>query len=186
MRKTVVIAMLLVMALSATAVFGQAAGGDRQRPRTGGMGLGSCPAAAVMPPPATIFETNAADLQLTTEQLTKLKDILSKSNDKTLPLMRKANEGAQAIRTALMASPYDAEKVKKLAADATKNEADLIAARLEAWTGIRTTLTADQITKLQELMAEQRGRPAADRQRNRPGAGGTAPAPPPPAPPAGQ
>ena len=173
MKKTVFIVLALALIACATAVIGQAPAGPP--PMAPGVKGGvSCPAMALAPPPAMVFE-RADALQLTDDQKTKLKDSLAKGEETLQPLRQKAMEATRALREALFAASFDAAKVSELAASAEKADAAIVKAEVETWTQIRSILTADQVTKLQELMGRRMGQ---GHNRNR-GGGGAAPGAPP-------
>ncbi len=185
MKTAVLIAVALAALLCTAPVWSQGPpapggfGGMR-----GAMGGGmACPAIATMPPTARMIDRVADTLQLTQDQATKLKAAMTKCEETTLSLSQKAADATKALRDALLAPTYDAQKVKDLAAAAEKAEAALVSARIDEWTQIRSILTADQVKKLQEAMAVPRGgqRPVG---RQRPGAPPPGPdeAPPPPPP----
>jgi Spy/CpxP family protein refolding chaperone len=123
----------------------------------GGGFMMSCPAMAVMTPQAQMFERVADILQLTDDQKTKLTDIIAKNEQTLQPLMQKCSQAAQALRAAILAPTYDAQKVKELSVIAEKAEADVINARIDTWTQIRSVLTTEQAAKLQAAMTMPRG-----------------------------
>lgn len=193
MKKAVFVVLILTLVACAGAVVGQAgvaapppAGGPAPPPpglaRPGGPGMMgggmmSCPAMAVAPPPAGLV-ARAEALQLSDDQKTKLKDILAKSEETLIPLRQKAAEASRALRQAVFAPEFDAQKVKQLATDAEKAEAAIVSAEIETWAQIRGVLAADQLTKLQELTGLRMG-PGLGGGGRRGGPGGQ-PAPPPP------
>jgi len=178
MKKAVVIGIVVAMVLCAVAAWSQGGAGGRTG-ATGpggartGRGMMTCPAMALMPPQAGVFERAAATLQLTDGQdgqKAKLTAVLTTSDETMRPLVQKATEAAQALRTAVLAPKYDAAKVKELATAAGTAEPAIVAARIDTWTQIRGILTADQVAKLQEAMTMRRTAPGG------PGPGpGTAP-----------
>jgi Spy/CpxP family protein refolding chaperone len=89
---------------------------------------------------------------LTDDQMSKIKYAISKNRDTLRPLQQKSVEASRALRAAVLSSAYDPANVKTLAAAAEKAEADVVSASIDAWTNIRSILTADQAAKLQELM----------------------------------
>lgn len=184
MRKTAIIVLSLALAACAIVVLAQVPGGP---PATGGpagmrvgMGMGSCPAMTLTPPSARMLE-RADMLQLSDDQKTKLNDVLSKGDQTLAPLREAAGKASRALRTAVMGSEADAQKIAQLVADAQKTEAAIINAEIQIWGQIKSVLSAEQMTKLQELLASRAGM-GGGRNRNRPGpgAGGEAPPPPPP------
>jgi len=189
MKRALLIAVALALALSASAVWAQGGPGGRQGPGAfggrqapGGRGQ-RCPAMAVMPPPAAVLNDLSGALQLTDDQKTKLKDIMTQSDATMAPLLKKFADALQTLRTALTAASFDPRNVKSLAAAAEKAEADIVNARIDVWTKIRGVLTADQITKLQTIMAQPRGTGAGMGPGGRPApppGSDNAPAPPPP------
>ena len=192
MKRALLIVVVLAVALSAYAVWGQGGPGGPQGPGApggrqgpgggGGRGQGS-PAMAVMPPPALLFDNPNNPLQLTDEQKTKLKDIMTQNDTAMPPLMKKLADACQPLRQSLTAATFDPQNVKSLATAAEKAEADVVNARIDVWTKIRGVLTADQITKLQTIMAQPRGpggRMGPGGGPVPPAGGANAPAPPPP------
>ena len=185
MKKVTVIVLALALAACATVVLGQGGtpGGQGQGQggqfRGQGMGGGiTCPSMALAPPPAMLID-RVDTLQLSDEKKANLKAVLTKSDDALMPLRQKAVESSRALREAVMASTYDAEKVKQLVTDAQNADEAIMTAELKAWVEIRAAITPDQFSKLKEFMTSRRmGAGQGGRQR-RPGAEGT---PPPPAP----
>ena len=159
LRQTVFIVMAFaLMACGSTVVGQEGAGapppGGFARPGMGGMT--PCPATALAPPPAG-FVDRAEPLQLTDDQKTKLKDILAKGEETLMPLRQKAGEASRTLRQALFAPEFDAQKVAQLAAEAEKAETAIIKAEIDVWAKIRGVLTADQVTKLQDMMGRMGG-----------------------------
>ena len=154
MKRTVVVTVVLALAICATAVWSQGPPGQGGPGGPGGMrGFGmSCPAMAVMPPHTGMLDRMADALQLTDDQITKLKETMTKNDETVRPLVQKSADASKALRAALLASDYNAQTVKDLAAKAEKAEADVIAASIEVWTQIRSILTKDQAAALQEAM----------------------------------
>jgi len=103
----------------------------------------------------------ASELQLTRDQVTKLKSSLTKYEKTLEPLQARAAQASQALRSALFAANYNAANVKTLAAKAEKAEAGVISASIDAWTQVRSVLRADQAGKLQGLMTRRPGMPRA-------------------------
>ena len=178
MKRTVVITLTLAVLICASAAWCQGPpgpggpGGFR-----GGRGPGMpCAMTAVMPP-VGILQHGAEALGLTADQIKQLKD-LAQNGDATMPpLMKAVGESCKAFRDALVASEFDTEAVAKLAATAESNEAAVVTARIAEWAQIRTILTADQITKLQEMMSLPPPGPGGP---GGPPPGGAPPPPPPP------
>ncbi len=166
MRGKSLIALLLLVAVAcAVSVYGQAAS---RQPRTnrsgagpvgpGGGGMVTCAMMASAPPPAVVWDALASMLGLTDEQVSKLKEISSKSEESISGLRKNAANAAEALRTALFASSYDAQKVAELSAAAQKAEAAVISANVNQWTQIRAILTTDQASSLKNAMATGMGR----------------------------
>jgi hypothetical protein len=111
-----------------------------------------CPVMAVMPPHADMIDGIANALELTTDQTTALKTILTKSDAVILPLGKTAADKTAALRTAVMvpASQYDQTTVDTRTTEAMNAESALVAACITAWNDIRSnsTLTDDQLAKL--------------------------------------
>jgi Spy/CpxP family protein refolding chaperone len=126
-----------------------------------------------MTPQTTLLDRAADTLQLTDDQKTRLTTIITKNDQALQPLMQKSAQAAQALRAAILAPTYDAQKVKELSVVAEKAETDVINARINTWTEIRAVLTADQSAKLQSVMTmplgqrgPRRGGSATDRQQS--------------------
>lgn len=156
MKNTMFITAVLAAMICATTAWGQTPpprgpGGPRgmNRPPV------TCPATVVMPPPAGAIDHVAESLGLTEDQTTKLKATLTKCDESMRSLSQKAADATKAFRDALVASEYDEQNVKNLAATAEKAEAAIISARIDEWTQIRSVLTADQTKKLQEMTMQQ-------------------------------
>lgn len=147
------------------------------------MMFSSSPSAALNPPSVQFVTRGATALSLTQEQTTKLTDILTKSDATLAPLRKKLTDTSTALRNAVIATTYDAAKVKQLMADAQAAETALLNAELQTWLDVRAVLTADQLGKLQSTLG-QRGSIGMGntRIRNRPGGSNPPPAGPPPAP----
>ncbi|MCX6376403.1 MAG: periplasmic heavy metal sensor [Armatimonadetes bacterium] len=175
MKKTMLIVTVLAAVIGATAVWSQGRPGPGGPPGMDGPMM-SCPAMAVAPPRADMFDRLAGTLKLSKTQTAKLKQVAAK-NDKTLsPLRQKAAEYSRALRDAVLASKYDARKTKDLAAKAEKAESNVVAASIGAWTQIRAILTADQVAKLRTAMSHG---PGPGPFGPPPGAAGFGPPPPP-------
>lgn len=148
MKRTVVIAVVLTAVICASA-WSQVGGPPPGGPRGPGM---PSPITAIMPP-VGILQHGAQALGLTEDQIAKLRDSAQKADEIIRPLMKTLGESCKALRDALAAPDFDAQNIGKLAATAEKDEAAVVAARIAEWARIRAILTADQIAKLQELMA---------------------------------
>jgi Spy/CpxP family protein refolding chaperone len=206
MKKALLIAAILVLALCTASAWAQGApgpgaggpggpGGFAGGPRAGRMGGGmmQSPAAALMPPQGIVIGEAATTLALTDDQKTKLQDIFRAYNEKLRPLMTKTNETNQALRTNIMAAQCDTQKIKDLVAAGNKNDAEIVTLNLDTWNQVRGVLTADQLAKLPEALQRRGmgggfGGPGNRPGGNTPPAGGGAPGgtppPPPPPPPA--
>jgi Spy/CpxP family protein refolding chaperone len=154
LKKTAIFVLVLALLIGASVVYSQGPTGQRQGARQGAGGMGgfgmSCPAMAIMPPSAMMLE-RMDTLQLTDEQKTNLQTIAEKSDQTLLPLRQKAQQAAQALRTAVVSASYDEVKVAKLVADAQKAEAAVITAELQVWSQVRPVLTPEQLTALQTM-----------------------------------
>lgn len=184
MKRTLIIT-ALVVAVTATAAWSQGGGTPRGM---GGAGM-SCPAMATALPQASAVERVTDTLGLTDEQVTKLTAAMTKSQESINSLAQTAATATKALGAALVASEYDAQKVKELAAAAEKAEAAVVSARIDEWTQIRSILTADQA---KQFLASAMQRPPQGQRPPGPppGDGGFPPAgtdgPPPPPPDSGQ
>ena len=183
MKKTAIIVLALALAACATVVLGQVAAPGGQGGQFRGQGFGgglTCPAMALAPPSAMLID-RLDTLGLSEETKGKLKASLTKSDGILQPRRQKATDSCRALREAMLAPSYDAEKVKQLLGDCQTAEAAIVTAELQAWAEIRTKLTADELSKLREAMGRRMGAGQGRRQRG-PDAG----TPPPPAPAPGQ
>ena len=186
LKKVTVIVLALALAACATVVFGQVGAPSGQGQGGQGRGQGfaggiTCPAMALSPPPAMLID-RVDTLQLSDEKKANLKAVLTKIDDALRPSRQKAIESSRALREAVMASTYDAEKVKLLVPEAQNADAAILTAELQAWVEIRAAITPDQFSKLQEFMTSRRmGAGQGGRQR-RPAPDGGTTTPPPPAP----
>jgi Spy/CpxP family protein refolding chaperone len=195
MKRTMVVVVLglfaCAFAASAQMRVGTGARAANRGPAGGmmGFGMGMCAAMAIAPPPVAALD-QTADLQLTEEQMARLKSILTESEKQLMSLRQKAADASQALRQAILAEKYDADKVKRLAAEAQKAESAVLESEIQTWAQIRQVLTAEQVNKLQGMF----GRWGGPRPGGPPGAvgpqpgqpGGFAAPPPPPPPPPGQ
>lgn len=151
--KRLVITLLALLALSVT-VFAQGQSASQrqggQRPMGGAMM--TCPSMAIMPPQSGMIDRLAQVLGLTDEQKSNLKTIVAE-NQKTLePLLKKASESTKAFAKSVITAEYDSENTKTLRDQAVEAESDIIAANLKTWEEIRAILTADQLTKYQQMI----------------------------------
>jgi Spy/CpxP family protein refolding chaperone len=165
MKQRAVIGAMLAVAVCATVVWSQ--GPPPGRGGLDGPMMMSCPAMADMPPPPGMFDRMAGTLQLTHDQLAKLKKACAKSDQRMKPLRKPSADATKALRTALTASDFSAKRVKDLAAKAERSEANIVAASIDNWTQIRSILSKSQAAKLQKAMS-----------MHGPGPGGPPPPPP--------
>lgn len=155
MRNTVLMTTALALVVCTAPAWGQGPPGPGRPP--GGVGGGmSCPAMAAMAPPSAVIDRMAETLGLTKSQVTKLRAAMTKCEESIKSLSQKSGEATKAMRDAIAASDYDAQKVTDLANAAVKAEVAVLSARLDEWTQIRSILTADQAKGLQESMTMQR------------------------------
>jgi Spy/CpxP family protein refolding chaperone len=166
MKKVIVVLAILAVIGYATAAYTQGRPEGPGRPGLGGPI--SCPAQAMMPPFAVEQLTDI--LSLTDDQAAKLKDVLTKCQDNLKPLRKKSADATKALRDALLASNFDAAKVKKLAITAEQAETAIIDAEIDEWVQIRAILTADQVKELQNAMTPP-PHPAPGSARNQGGPG---------------
>ncbi|MHB0997622.1 MAG: Spy/CpxP family protein refolding chaperone [Armatimonadota bacterium] len=161
MKKIALTAVVIALIASTTSAWSQGPGQGRPGGPMGGPGgpggfggppMFTCPSMVVMVPPSFALDGMAQGLKLSASQKSKLKGILTKSEKSIQPLREKASKATQALRTALMATKYDANKVKSLAAAAEKAEAAIVSANISTWSQIRSVLTADQIKMMQAPM----------------------------------
>lgn len=120
-----------------------------------GMGMMSSPAMSVKIPQANMIDRLADSLQLTDDQKTQLKSIITKGTETLNTLTKKSTASSKVLREAILATSYDAQKVKDLAATAERDEAAEVSASIDVWTQIRSVLSADQIKQLNDVMGKQ-------------------------------
>gem|GEM_PF-2908975 len=157
MKKSVIILLVLALALCATVALAQGGpGGPGGQNRRGGNNAASL-SMAVAPPPAAMIDSIADNLQLTSDQKTKLSAILTKADETLRPLRQKSGQTAIALRDAVLDSNYDAQKVAQLLADAQKADAAVITAEMQTWDQIRPVLSADQLNKLKAANGRRMG-----------------------------
>ncbi|MCE5323011.1 periplasmic heavy metal sensor [bacterium] len=162
MKTKVLIGLVLAMILCMTPVWCQQGG-----PRQGGVGMSSV-VMTVMPPQANMIDRLAEQLDLTEDQVSSLKTVLTEGNTTVQSLQKTSSSAAQALRKALFASTYDADAVADAAAKAEKAEAAVVTASINVWVQIREVLTADQITALQSATTFSGG-PGGPGGQGRPG-----------------
>ncbi|MDH7601877.1 MAG: periplasmic heavy metal sensor [Armatimonadota bacterium] len=185
MKRTMlfVVAVVLICALAADAQMRVGTGQRAQNPPPGGgmgfgMGFGMCATMAVAPPTAAMVD-RMTDLQLTEDQATRLKSILTESEKQLMSLRQKVADACRALREAVFAEQYDSAKVQALASEAQKAESAVLSAELQTWAQIRSVLTAEQVNKLQGPVG-WRGGPRQGGSRGAGGQPGGFAAPPPP------
>ena len=150
MRNTVLMTAALALVVCTAPAWGQGPPGPGRPPGGGGGGM-PCPAMAAMAPPSAVIDRMAETLGLTESQVTKLRAAMTKCEESIKSLSQKSGEATKAMRDAIAASDYDAQKVTEV-----KAEVAVLSARLDEWTQIRSILTADQAKRLQESIAMQR------------------------------
>ncbi|MHB1461922.1 MAG: Spy/CpxP family protein refolding chaperone [Armatimonadota bacterium] len=176
MKTSTIAATVAVLGLFATGCFAQQGNGG-QGGGPGGPGGPAGPngpggmvqvsALSVVAPPSTMMIERLADqLELTTSQITQLKVVITAGNTTIKALTTKSAKLTQALQTALLAADYDEVKVKELVAPAQKAETAVINASIDVWTKIRSILTADQISAMKVMVAQQQRRPGQNQQRN--------------------
>lgn len=146
MRKTMLIAVVLALAICVTPVWSQG------RPGPGGPGrhMSGGVMAVPLPPPAAAIDGLTESLELTTNQTASLTEVLTASDETIQPLLKTAEEAAKALRDAVFAPEYDAAAVEELMNAALAAQTSVVTACINAWSQIREILTADQFAKLQE------------------------------------
>ena len=199
MKKTVLVAVVLAAVMFATVAWSQGEpggtgnpggpivpggpGGPGNRPGNlggaggfGGPGMmmrgipaSSCPAATLAVPRTYVIDPLTRMAQLTETQAAQLKDLLTKWEATLPPLQKKAGDAQQALRMALIADPYDAQKVKDAATAAQTAEGAIITASIDQWTQIRTILKVEQVRKLIQIMNPYQGRMNGPPMGNPPG-----------------
>lgn len=112
----------------------------------------------VTPPTTSMLERISSQLELTDDQYSQLTTITTKGETTIKTLTAKATKAAQTLQTALLATDYNATKVKELAVTAQKAEMDVITANIDVWTNIHAILSADQITLMKQLSNTRPGR----------------------------
>lgn len=179
----------LALAISSLAGWAQGPGPMLQGPRgprpMPGMAGPWCPVSALTLPPPGFGENPPPPLALTDDQKVKLKDILQKSEAVIRPLRESGSRINRDLHEAVTAQTTDAAKVKSLSEAAIKNETSLLKAEIDGWTQIKALLSADQMTRLAEMLGHRPGSPPTFSPLPQAGAppmpGGPAPAKPNPA-----
>ncbi len=169
MRKAILVAVALLVAVSVTMAWAQGPGTGGRTGRTGQggsvqyadrMGLGlqmTNPAMAVTIPSPQMWERMAEPLSLSEDQKTKLVGMATKAQELLQPMEKKLSDATQALRTAVLAPDSTAETLSPLVTAAQKAESDLISARISAWMQMKAVLNAEQLKKLAETMTVGRG-----------------------------
>ncbi|MEN6372925.1 MAG: periplasmic heavy metal sensor [Armatimonadota bacterium] len=156
MKNTILVAVTLAICVCAAPVLSQGPGRPGGQSGMGRFGM-SCPVMAVMPPQSASIDRLSESLQLTEDQTSKLKSVLTKNEETVNALSKKSAEAAKALRTAVMADDFSAENVKLLADKAEKAEAAVVSAIIDEWVQIRAILTTDQVKTMQETMSKHQG-----------------------------
>lgn len=150
MKKIIVITITLAVIICSVAVWSQGGRPGSQGAVSMARPMLSCPAMATAPPHAFMIDRLSQSLKLTKDQTAKLKKIAADSEKTLAPLRQNATKSSQALRTALLASKYDAKNVKNLAAKAEAAEAKIINANIDTWTKIRAVPHSNPISKSAE------------------------------------
>jgi hypothetical protein len=88
---------------------------------------------------------------MTQEQVDKLTPIIGKTEDTIRRLHDKAAGPTRGLREAVMGKT-DSQQVQKLLATVQSIETEIANTEIEAWSDIKTILTADQMRKLMDFM----------------------------------
>ncbi|MEN6520685.1 MAG: periplasmic heavy metal sensor [Armatimonadota bacterium] len=155
MKNTILVAVALAIGVCASPVWSQGPGSGGPGGR-GGSAM-SCPLMAVMPPQSASLDRLSESLQLTEDQTSKLKTVLTKSEETVSALSKKSTEASKALKTAVLAEDFSVENVKALAEKAEKAESAVVSAIIDEWVQIRAILTTDQVKTLQETMTTRQG-----------------------------
>lgn len=115
----------------------------------GGPGMPSA-VSAIMPPHADMIDGLTNSLNLTTDQASSLKTILTEADTTIKPLVQASGDAAKALRDAIFATTYDADTVTAAVEASEAADAAVVSACVDVWVKIRAILTADQIALLQE------------------------------------
>jgi len=141
MKKVVLIAVLLAVALCAAPVWSQG-GPPRGGPHGGGMAIQP-------PPPAAMIDPITAALSLTADQAASLKAILTDADAAIPPLQQAARDAGKALRDAVFSTSADSTaSVDELIDAAQAAQKEVTVASITAWDKIKAILTADQFAKL--------------------------------------
>ncbi|MEN6521357.1 MAG: periplasmic heavy metal sensor [Armatimonadota bacterium] len=144
MKRTMLVAVLLVLSVCVTPVWCQG--------KPGPGGPGGCMPGGVMsvplPPPADSIDSITELLELTTDQAASLKDVLTSSDETIQPLLKASADASKALCDAVFASEYNAATVEELKAKLVTAQTQVMDACINAWSQIREVVTADQFTKL--------------------------------------
>lgn len=176
MNRAIVAGLALIIALLVIAAWAQAPTPPPQQGPPPGMGMPgmpgmpgmggpggfrpmmACPASALMPPPVMMIEMASERLQLTNEQVNKLKTLLGNADQTLRPLRDKSREATEALRGAVFAPDKDAKALQELAGNAEKAEAAVTSAEVDIWTQVKSILKPEQLKMMQEMMGRGPGR----------------------------
>jgi Spy/CpxP family protein refolding chaperone len=137
----------LIAVTSIGLVFPLAALAQREGPRGGPPGAGAL---------VRVLEKNAERLQLDEATLAQIRGIAEDSRKTIAPLAERKRSAHEAMRTLLDEPVPDEGKVMAQADVLGEIDVQLQKERLRSLIGIRRLLTADQLTKLNEIQAERR------------------------------
>jgi len=98
------------------------------------------------------FMQSGPRIGLTEEQQGKLMEMFGKKMQTNKPLMDKAVNATKELRTAVLSSTFDGERIQKLAAESAKAEAALVQESIQTWKSIRAILTTEQMKAVTEMM----------------------------------
>jgi len=111
----------------------------------------------VAPPNIQLLLNNQDKLQLSDEQKTKVRDLLTAAGKTRRVLVEKLSKAADELKPALLADKFDVNHMNELAEAARKAETDLMNVDIETWSKLREILTTDQVKQLRNIMMPSQG-----------------------------
>lgn len=166
-KRVILIAAVLVCIFALTAaMIVQAQNGQRRQDNPPGgpdqpgqrqyMNVPQCPARAFAPPPAQALQRWAQDLQLTDQQQKQATEMIGALDAKIKQIVGETKLMPDLIAE-LKAEPTNAEKVKELGAQISRQEGDILQAELAMWLRFEQMLTPEQRAKFWTLFPMRPG-----------------------------
>ncbi len=116
---------------------------DQMRPSMDAM---TCPVRLLSPPPAMMMQRLGEELQFTEQQKKQATEMVGALDAKMKQIMG-TGSAIRDLIAELKAEPTNPEKVRTLAAQISKQEADVLQAELTMWLKFEEMLTPEQRTK---------------------------------------